>query len=112
MYNSQERNGESVPLWDRTSASSESDAWSDELVDVVVIGAGIAGLSVAYELLQTGKNVLVLDKGPLGSGETQRTTAHLASALDDRFTSLEHMHGARGARRAWIGVGAGVFVEI
>jgi len=66
--------------------------------DVCVIGAGIAGLSVAYHLAREGKKVIVVDDGPIGGGESGRTTAHLADAMDDRIYRLEHVHGARGAR--------------
>lgn len=69
-------------------------------VDVCVVGAGMAGLSTAYHLVCDGARVLVLDQGRVGGGETARTTAHLASALDDRFHALEKMHGAEGARLA------------
>jgi len=68
--------------------------------DVCVIGAGMAGLSTAYQLVSAGKRVLVLDSGPVAGGESARTTAHLASALDDRFHRLEKLHGADGARLA------------
>lgn len=69
-------------------------------VEVCVVGAGIAGLSTAYELVRSGRRVLVLDAMRPGHGETGRTTAHLASALDDRFTHLEAVHGVEGARLA------------
>jgi glycine/D-amino acid oxidase-like deaminating enzyme/nitrite reductase/ring-hydroxylating ferredoxin subunit len=67
--------------------------------DVCVIGAGIAGLSTAYMLMKAGKKVIVLDDGPIGGGESSRTTAHLANAMDDRIYVLEHVHGEEGARR-------------
>src|SRR5687767_5446836 len=80
------------------------DYWAelaaDVTTDVCIIGAGIAGLSTAYHLVRAGKKVLVIDDGPIGGGETGRTTAHLASALDDRFSWLEKIHGAQGARLA------------
>jgi glycine/D-amino acid oxidase-like deaminating enzyme/nitrite reductase/ring-hydroxylating ferredoxin subunit len=69
-------------------------------VDVCVIGAGIAGLSTGYHLARQGASVIVIDDGPIGGGETGRTTAHLASALDDRYCELERLHGADGARMA------------
>ena len=74
---------------------------ADETADVCVVGAGIAGLTTAYLLGKEGRSVVVLDDGEIGSGETGRTTAHLASALDDRFTSLIRMHGEEGARLAY-----------
>jgi glycine/D-amino acid oxidase-like deaminating enzyme/nitrite reductase/ring-hydroxylating ferredoxin subunit len=71
-----------------------------ERADVCIIGAGIAGLSVAYHLTRAGKSVIVLDDGPIGSGETERTTAHLVTALDDRYFDLERWHGEKGAHLA------------
>jgi glycine/D-amino acid oxidase-like deaminating enzyme/nitrite reductase/ring-hydroxylating ferredoxin subunit len=71
-----------------------------ERADVCVVGAGIAGLTTAYMLVREGLSVVVLDDGPVGGGETGRTTAHLSNALDDRYYNLEQMHGERGARLA------------
>jgi glycine/D-amino acid oxidase-like deaminating enzyme/nitrite reductase/ring-hydroxylating ferredoxin subunit len=70
----------------------------DESADVVVIGAGIAGLSTAYELTARGRSVIVLDRGRIGSGMTARTTAHLASAWDDRYADLINARGIEAAR--------------
>ncbi len=69
-----------------------------ERADVVVIGTGIAGLSVAYELLDRGQSVIVLDRGQIGSGMTARTTAHLATALDDNYSELIKARGLDCAR--------------
>src|SRR5688572_33379909 len=76
--------------------------------DVCVVGAGITGLSVAYHLAREGKSVIVLDDGPIGGGETGRTTAHLTDALDDRFYWLEKVHGEGGARLAAESHGAAI----
>jgi glycine/D-amino acid oxidase-like deaminating enzyme/nitrite reductase/ring-hydroxylating ferredoxin subunit len=76
--------------------------------DVCVIGAGIAGLSVAYHLAREGKKVVVLDDGPIGGGETGRTTAHLTDAMDDRVYWLEHVHGPEGARLTVASHGAAI----
>lgn len=67
-------------------------------IDVAVIGSGIAGLSVAYELASRGRSVVVLDRGRIGSGMTARTTAHLATALDDGYDELVRVRGADCAR--------------
>jgi glycine/D-amino acid oxidase-like deaminating enzyme len=68
--------------------------------DVCVVGAGIAGLSTAYLLMRKGRSVLVLDDGPIGHGQTARTTAHLSGWIDDHYTEIERMHGAEAARLA------------
>ncbi|HEY9788267.1 MAG TPA: FAD-dependent oxidoreductase [Candidatus Obscuribacterales bacterium] len=68
--------------------------------DVCVVGAGITGLTCAYLLCKEGKSVIVLDDGPLSSGETQRTTAHITNVIDDRFFEIERMHGLKKAQLA------------
>src|SRR5205807_1440810 len=72
----------------------------DAHANVCVVGAGIAGMTTAYLLAQEGKSVVVLDDGPIGGGMTGRTTAHLVTALDDRYFELERLHGEDGARLA------------
>src|SRR5688572_18913400 len=54
--------------------------------ETVVVGGGIAGLSVAYCLAKAGKKVILIEDGFIGSGETGRTTAHAVNALDDRYS--------------------------
>jgi glycine/D-amino acid oxidase-like deaminating enzyme/nitrite reductase/ring-hydroxylating ferredoxin subunit len=68
--------------------------------DICIVGAGISGLTTAYELARAGKRVIVLDDGQVGGGETCRTTAHIVNALDDRYMDLERFHGHRGAQLA------------
>lgn len=68
--------------------------------DVCVVGAGIAGLTTALVLARSGRDVVVLEDGLIGSGETGRTTAHLTAVLDDRYEEIEKLHGAQAARSA------------
>lgn len=72
----------------------------DEKADVCIIGGGIAGLTAAYMLLQEGRCVVVLEDGEIASGMTRMTTAHLSSALDDRYRELERLRGAAVVRMA------------
>lgn len=81
-----------VPEFERLEASTQAD--------VCVVGGGIAGLTCAYLLSKEGKSVVLLDDGPICSGETQRTTAHLSNVIDDRYTEIERMHGKEKARLA------------
>lgn len=66
--------------------------------DICIIGAGIAGLSIAYHLLQAGKKVVVLEAKQIGSGESGRTTAHLSTALDTGYGLIASLHGKKIAR--------------
>ena len=86
----------SVSLW--MPVQPPSAAAGAGSPDLVVIGGGIAGLSVAYEALLKGRKVTVLDRGAIASGMTARTTAHLASALDDFYHELIALRGDEEAR--------------
>ncbi len=72
----------------------------DARCDVVVVGAGMAGLSVAYFLAREGRSVMVLDDGPVGGGMTGLSSAHLSYALEDGYARLEVLHGLEGIRTA------------
>ena len=86
------------------AATAEMPAYSplqeNIRADVCIVGAGIAGLTTAYHLVQAGKTVVILDDGPLAGGVTEVTTAHLSNAIDDRYFEIERLHGEGGARLA------------
>ena len=56
--------------------------------DVIVIGAGLAGLLTAYYLKELGKNVLVLEADRIASGQTERTTAKITSQHGLKYSKL------------------------
>ena len=56
--------------------------------DIVVIGAGIAGASIASELLERGQKVCIVDSAP-----------HSASACSSHAYAIAHPHVGRGAPR-------------
>lgn len=85
---------------DGTEAHTFESLREDLKTEVCIVGAGMAGLSTAYLLLREGRKVVVIDDGPVGGGETARTTAHLSFALDDRYYQLEKLFGAEGAKLA------------
>lgn len=93
--------GTTVSYWQGTTKPLLFEPLAkDESCDVAIVGGGIAGLSVAYMLMREGKDVVLVDDGAIGSGETGRTTAHFTNALDDRYYTLERHHGEEGAQRA------------
>ncbi len=88
-------------VWSASALLPECRPLEENLhVDVCIVGAGIAGLSTAYQLTQAGKLVAVLDDGPLVSGMTRMTSGHLTNMLDDRYFELEKLHGAEAIRVA------------
>jgi len=70
----------------------------DRTADVVVIGAGMAGLLTALELSDRGHDVVILERSAVVAGDTGATTAHLTTVLDTRYFALAAMHGAAAAR--------------
>ncbi len=66
---------------------------ADARADVCIVGAGFAGLSIAYLLTHAGKSVVILDDGPVAGGQSQYTTAHLTNAIDDRYFRMAGLHG-------------------
>jgi glycine/D-amino acid oxidase-like deaminating enzyme/nitrite reductase/ring-hydroxylating ferredoxin subunit len=95
-------NRPAVSIWMTTSPQGSAYAALNENThaDICIIGAGIAGMTTAYHLAREGNTVAVLDDGPIGGGMTQRTTAHLSNAIDDRYSEIERLHGQKGARLA------------
>lgn len=72
----------------------------DASCDVCVVGGGMAGLLTAERLVSEGMGVVLLERDQLASRETGHTTAHFVTALDDRYSRLERVHGEGGARLA------------
>ncbi len=101
MQRTGERAGENISFWERTARKLWTAPLAENLTaDVCVIGAGIAGVSVAYLLMREGRDVVLIDDGPVGGGMTGRTTAHLVTALDDRYYELEKLLGQEFSRLA------------
>lgn len=88
-------------LWTESTIPLEFSKLQESLqTDVVIVGAGIAGMMIAYDLVVRGKKVVVIEDGVIGSGETGRTTAHLTSALDDRYYELQKIFGKEDTKLA------------
>lgn len=93
--------GENLSIWfEHIHRPQFSVIDTDIKAEVCIIGGGIAGLTVAYQLLQHGKKVTLLEDGRICSGETGRTSAHLSNVLDDRYIDIERVHGEEGAQFA------------
>ena len=53
-----------------------------ERADVVVVGGGLIGLSIAWRLAEAGRSVLVIERGTVGSGASLAATGMLAPAAE------------------------------
>lgn len=69
----------------------------DITVDVAVVGAGIAGLSVASEIARTGRSVALLEAGRIAAGVTGGTTAKVSVLHGAIYHHLADKLGAETA---------------
>jgi glycine/D-amino acid oxidase-like deaminating enzyme/nitrite reductase/ring-hydroxylating ferredoxin subunit len=72
-------------------------------VDVLVVGAGVTGITTAYLLCQEGVRVALIEREKVASGESGRTTAHLTHVADLRLHELVSQFGNDAARTYWLG---------
>lgn len=93
--------GERNPsLWVETTRQPDRQPLGGDVrTDVVVVGAGIAGLSTARLLAASGRKVTVIEAGELCAGVTGYTTAKITSLQSAIYTRLV---GTWGAERAAI----------
>jgi sarcosine oxidase subunit beta len=63
--------------------------------DAIIIGAGIMGLSSAFQLSQRGLRVLVLDKSSLGAGGTGQSSAIIRQHYSNQVTARMALESLR-----------------
>ena len=89
---------ESRSLWiDTTTAPDRSGTPLPRTADVLVLGAGIAGLTVACRLAEAGRDVVVLDGGRVAAGVSGNTTAKVTAQHGLRYDRLRRRKGPAGA---------------
>ncbi len=78
------------PIWTQAApAPRYARITSDLEVDVAIVGGGLTGITAALLLAEAGKKVAVLEGRRIGSGVSERSTAHVTEAVDTRYTELE-----------------------
>jgi hypothetical protein len=73
----------------------------DHVVDVVIVGGGLTGLTTAYLLQKAGKRVALLERNRCAQVDTAYTTAHLTMVTDERLTNLVSRFGRDHAQAVW-----------
>lgn len=67
-------------LWSKTISLPKKESLKEDIrVQNVVIGAGMAGILIAYFLQECGHEVVVLEANEIASGQTKNTTAKITS---------------------------------
>jgi glycine/D-amino acid oxidase-like deaminating enzyme len=73
----------------------------DEMADVAVVGAGVTGALVAYELSAVGADVVVLDRRHVAMGSSAATSGLLMYETDTSLEELERTVGRVGGLRTY-----------
>lgn len=101
-----------VPFWIDTAPIKRFPRLQrDVKVDVVVVGAGITGITTAHLLKETGLTVALIERERVASMDTGHTTAHLTYITDVELQELARNFGDDHAQAAW-DAGAAAVAEI
>src|SRR6266550_33495 len=103
---------ENVPYWIDSAPIKRFHRLQENVgVDVLVIGAGVTGISAAYLLKKAGLSVALIERERVASVDTGHTTAHLTYVTDVELQELARNFGNDHAQAAW-DAGAAAIDEI
>lgn len=86
-------------IWTKTEQLVEREALKGSAgADVVIIGAGMAGILTGYFLQQAGKKVIIVEANEIASGQTKNTTAKITSQHSLIYTKLKDSIGEEKTR--------------
>lgn len=91
--------GETISSWMEIAPFFPQNRPKNMDCDICILGAGVAGLSIAYEFAKAGKSVVVLDQGPIAGGQTGRTSAHLTWMTDLRIYQYKDRLGEERTKK-------------
>lgn len=87
-------------VWSESCKFRKREALNKDIkTDVLVIGAGIAGILTAYMLKKKGRDVVLIDAAEIASGNTKNTTAKITSQHDLIYSKLIAEFGEEKARQ-------------
>ncbi len=89
----------SSSLWAQELAGAYPSLTENRTADVVVIGAGIAGLVTATLLAQSGHGVLVIDRDVVGGVATRNTTAKVTALQGTMLSAITKARGVETTRQ-------------
>ena len=88
--------------WGLNQSKNYPRLTGDIKVDVVIVGAGIAGIFAAYILSKAGMKVVVLERNEkILQNATARTTAFITKLIDTSFVELSELFGPHKAKLVW-----------
>jgi glycine/D-amino acid oxidase-like deaminating enzyme/nitrite reductase/ring-hydroxylating ferredoxin subunit len=101
-----------VPVWIYSAPIRKFPKLQSNIsVDVLVVGAGITGITTAYLLKKAGSTAALIERERVASIDTGHTTAHLTYVTDVQLRELAKNFGEDHAQAAW-DAGAAAIDEI
>ena len=101
-----------VPVWiDDAPIRKFPKLQRNITADILVVGAGVTGITAAYLLKKAGLRVALIERERVASADTGHTTAHLTYVTDVQLQQLVRNFGNDHAQAAW-DAGAAAIDEI
>lgn len=85
----------SISIWQADNTQAERE------VDVLVVGAGLAGCSAAYFAKEAGHDVVITEMRDIAMGASGRNAGFMISGLDTYYHRAIEEYGAGVAREMW-----------
>jgi glycine/D-amino acid oxidase-like deaminating enzyme/nitrite reductase/ring-hydroxylating ferredoxin subunit len=109
---SEESKVKNVPFWiESVPIKRLPRVQTNTTADVLVVGAGVTGITTAYLLKRAGLTVALTERQRVASIDTGHTTAHLTYVTDEGLKELVRNFGEDHAQAAW-DAGAAAIDEI
>ncbi|MEN8076109.1 FAD-dependent oxidoreductase [Clostridioides difficile] len=87
-------------IWSESCKFDKREELNGDIkTDILIIGAGIAGILVGYFLKKSGREVVLIDKSEIASGNTRNTTAKITSQHDLIYNKLIEEFGEKKAKQ-------------
>lgn len=91
-----------TPYWTTTGTCPTFGRLDEDIEsDVLVVGAGLTGLTTAYLLAKAGKKVIVVERDRCAMADTGHTSAHLTMVTDTPLGELVERFGRDHAQAVW-----------
>lgn len=85
-------------LWEMDKQVLEKKIEKDSETDILIIGGGIAGISIAFELKDANQKIMVVDQNQCGNGVTMRTTGKLTFLQNDVYPTIKKTYGKNAVK--------------
>lgn len=87
-------------IWENTVSLHENNIINSEThFDILIIGAGIAGMTTAYFLKDSGLKIGIIDKGKIGMGVTSKTTGKLNFLQGCVYQKIKNIHNEETSKK-------------